>query len=261
MSCYKNTTTKPVIFRVLSAFVYIYGMKYAIITGASKGIGKAVAEKLAAEGFDIAICARTAADLAAARQSIEAQRPGVKVLAEPVDMSVKSEVLAFGKKVMDTFGSVPDILVNNAGIFVPGPLHEEADGHLEQMMNVNLYSAYHLTRLLLPGMKDRRGGHIFNLCSTASHKAYSNGGSYSITKFALLGFSQNLREEMKPFGVKVTSISPGPTLTASWQGYDGPAERLMEPEDVASMIWAAYTLSKQAVVEDILMRPMLGDMG
>lgn len=235
-------------------------MKHAIITGASKGIGKAVAEKLAEEGFDIAICARTAEDLAVAKKAIEAKRAGVKVLAEVVDMGEKAQVLAYGKKVLETFNAAPDILVNNAGIFVPGAVHEEEEGHLEKMMAVNLYSAYHLTRFLLPAMKERRSGHIFNLCSTASHKAYPNGGSYSITKFALLGFSQNLREEMKPFSVKVTSVSPGPTLTASWQGYDGPADRLMEPGDVASMIWAAYTLSKQAVVEDILMRPMLGDM-
>lgn len=235
-------------------------MKYAVITGASKGIGRAIAEKLAAEGFDIAICARNAAVLAVAKAEIEAQRAGAKVLAEVVDMGDREQVLAFGRKVQAELGPVPDILVNNAGIFVPGAIHEEAEGHLESMMAVNLYSAYHLTRFLLPAMKAARSGHIFNLCSTASHRAYPNGGSYSITKFALLGFSKNLREEMKPFNVKVTSVSPGPTLTASWEGFNGPEDRLMEPADVASMIWAAYTLSKQAVVEDILMRPMLGDI-
>lgn len=241
------------------ALAYFRGM-YAIITGASKGIGRAAAIKLAAEGFDIAICARNAAALEEATAAVTAKRQNVKVLAEKVDMSDKAQVLAFGQKVRAFFGEAPAILVNNAGIFVPGAVHEEEDGHLEKMMAVNLYSAYHLTRDLLPGMKQARKGHIFNLCSTASHKAYPNGGSYSITKFALLGFSKNLREELKPHNVKVTSISPGPTLTASWQGFDGPAERLMEPEDVADMIWAAYNLSQQAVVEDILMRPMQGDI-
>ena len=233
---------------------------YAIITGASKGIGKAVAERLAAEGFDIAICARNSEALEAARIAIAAKRPGVRIQAETTDMAQKAQVLAFGQKVMDTFGEAPAILVNNAGIFVPGAVHEEEDGHLEQMMAVNLYSAYHLTRFFLPGMKAARKGHIFNLCSTASHTAYPNGGSYSITKFALLGFSKNLREELKSHRVKVTSVSPGATLTASWEGFDGPADRLMEPDDVAAMIWAAYHLSTQAVVEDILMRPILGDM-
>ena len=257
--CYKFTISRGDLFGLNPALPYISVM-YAIITGASKGIGRAVAIKLAAEGFNIAICARNPQALEEAKAAIMAKRDHVKILAEVVDMGDKPQVLAFGEKVRTFFGGAPAILVNNAGIFVPGAVHEEEDGHLENMMAVNLYSAYHLTRDLLPGMKQARKGHIFNLCSTASHKAYPNGGSYSITKFALLGFSQNLREEMKPFNVKVTSISPGPTLTASWQGFDGPAERLMEPEDVAAMIWAAYNLSQQAVVEDILMRPMLGDM-
>lgn len=234
---------------------------FAIITGASKGIGKAVAEKLAMEGFDVAICARNVDALEETAAAIRKQSPGVKVLALPVDMGVKQEVLQFAATVQKEFGAVPGILVNNAGIFVPGAVHEEADGHLEKMMAVNLYSAYHLTRAFIPALKAAKKGHVFNLCSTASHTAYPNGGSYSITKFALLGFSKNLREEMKPHGVKVTSISPGAVLTASWEGFDGPADRLMEPSDVASMIWAAYSLSPQAVIEDIVMRPQLGDLG
>ncbi|WP_109695716.1 SDR family oxidoreductase [Chitinophaga deserti] len=234
---------------------------FAIITGASKGIGKAVAEKLAAEGFDVAICARNAATLEETAAAIRQQSPGVKVLALPVDMGDKQAVLKFAADVQKEFGDTPAILVNNAGIFVPGAVHEEEDGHLEKMMAVNLYSAYHLTRAFIPAMKAAKKGHVFNLCSTASHKAYPNGGSYSITKFALLGFSKNLREEMKPHGVKVTSVSPGPVLTASWEGFDGPEDRLMEPADVASMIWAAYHLSAQAVIEEIIMRPQLGDLG
>ncbi|MGE7773257.1 SDR family oxidoreductase [Chitinophaga sp. NPDC101104] len=234
---------------------------YAIITGASKGIGKAVAEKLAAEGFDVAICARGVQELEATARGIREQSPAARVLALPVDMGDKQAVLAFADAVRREFGDAPAILVNNAGIFVPGAVHEEEDGHLEKMMAVNLYSAYHLTRAFIPAMKSAKKGHVFNLCSTASHKAYPNGGSYSITKFALLGFSKNLREEMKPHGVKVTSISPGPVLTASWEGFDGPEDRLMEPADVASMLWAAYNLSAQAVIEDILMRPQLGDLG
>ena len=98
---------------------------YAVITGASKGIGKAVAERLAAEGFDIAICARHAGTLKAAEADVMAKRAGVRVLAEVTDMSVKEAVLAFGRKVLDTFGEPPAILVNNAGIFTPGKVHEE----------------------------------------------------------------------------------------------------------------------------------------
>lgn len=231
----------------------------AVITGASKGIGKAIAEKLAREGFNVAICARNADTLAQAVAGIREQNPQTEVLSMSADMGKKEDVLTFAEKIKSMF-PVVDILVNNAGVFVPGGLDEQEDGLLESMMAANVYSAYHLTRQLLPSMKAARKGHIFNLCSTASYTSYPNGGAYSITKFALLGFSRNLREELKPHNVKVTSLSPGPTLTASWDGFDGPPDRLMEPEDVANLLWAAYTLSAQAVVEEVIMRPMLGDI-
>jgi len=231
----------------------------AVITGASKGIGKAIAEKLAGEGFNIAICARNEANLQQAVKDIQARNPKVTVLAVSADMGKKEDVLNFAAKVKASF-PVVDILVNNAGIFIPGSLAEQEDGLLESIMAANVYSAYHMTRQLLPAMKEQRKGHIFNLCSTASYTSYPNGGVYSITKFALLGFSRNLREELKTHNVKVTALSPGPTLTASWDGFDGPPDRMMEAADVANLLWAAYTLSAQAVVEEVIMRPILGDI-
>lgn len=232
----------------------------AVITGASKGIGRAVAVKLAREGFNVALCARNSAALEETAAFIRQQSPAVQVIAMPVDMGDKQQVMSFAAAILAAFPTI-DILVNNAGIFVPGALHQEPEGLLENMMAVNVYSAYHLTRQLLPPMIARRKGHIFNLCSTASYKAYPNGGAYSITKFALLGFSRNLREELKPHNVKVTTVSPGPTLTASWEGFEAPPDRMMEPEDIASIVWAAYTLAAQTVVEEVLLRPILGDIG
>ena len=152
------------------------------------------------------------------------------------------------------------MLVNNTGIFMPGQVHNEAEGVLEKTIQTNVYSAYHLTRGLVGDMIDRRSGHIFMMGSTASITAYTNGGSYCISKFALLGMSRVLREELKPYGVKVTTLLPGATLTASWTGTDLPEDRFMKPEDVAETIWAAYSLSPGAVVEEILMRPQLGDI-
>jgi short-subunit dehydrogenase len=215
---------------------------------------------LAREGFNVALCARNSAALEETAAFIRQQSPAVQVIAMPVDMGDKQQVMNFAAAILAAFPSI-DILVNNAGIFVPGALHQEPEGLLENMMAVNVYSAYHLTRQLLPPMIARRKGHIFNLCSTASYKAYPNGGAYSITKFALLGFSRNLREELKPHNVKVTTVSPGPTLTASWEGFEAPPDRMMEPEDIASIVWAAYTLAAQTVVEEVLLRPILGDIG
>ena len=106
----------------------------------------------------------------------------------------------------------------------------------------------------------RRQGHIFMMCSTASITAYTNGGSYCISKFALLGLSRVLREEVKESGVRVTAILPGATLTASWEGADLPPDRFMQATDVADAVWTACALPKTAVIEEILLRPQLGDI-
>jgi short-subunit dehydrogenase len=230
-----------------------------VITGATKGIGRAIAEKFAEAGNTIIGCARNEMDLYKMADELQTKYPGCVVKAKPVDLSDANEVKQFGKWILDK-GLVPDILINNAGSFIPGSVHDEEEGALEKMIEVNLYSAYHLTRAVLPAMMERRQGHIFNICSIASIKAYANGGAYSISKFAMLGFSKNLREEMKPHGIKVTAICPGATMTASWEGAGVDPQRIMEVNDVAEMVWAASKLSPMAVVEDIILRPQLGDL-
>jgi short-subunit dehydrogenase len=234
-------------------------MPYAVVTGATQGIGKAIAEKLLQEGFSVAICARNTEDLQQLQSQWTAAYPNAQILCIPADFSEKTEVEVFAAKVIEAFPEI-DILVNNAGIFIPGLLAEEPEGLLETLMSVNLYSAYHFTRSLLPRMKARKAGHIFNMCSVASLKSYPNGGAYSITKYALLGFSENLREELRDFNIKVTAICPGATNSRSWEGSGIPAGRIMEADDVAKMLWAAYTLSDQADVEMLVMRPVKGDL-
>ena len=153
-----------------------------------------------------------------------------------------------------------DILINNAGIFLPGEILKEEMGHLELMMNTNLYSAYHLTRGVIGMLRVGSKPHIFNMCSIASKIAYPNGGSYSISKFALLGFTKVLREELKTQGVRVTAILPGATWSSSWQGVDLPESRLMQAVDIAHLVWSAYELGPSANVEEIIVRPQLGDL-
>jgi short-subunit dehydrogenase len=151
-------------------------------------------------------------------------------------------------------------LINNAGVFLPGKVHDEEDGILEKTMQTNLYSAYYLTQKLVPSMMAKRNGYIFNMCSVASIKAYPNGGSYSVSKFALLGFSKCLREELKEYNIKVTSILPGATLTDSWSGTDLPESRFSKSEDIADLIYSITQLSAFSVVEDLVIRPQLGDI-
>lgn len=229
-----------------------------VITGASMGIGKAVAAAFAKAGYELMLCSRNAHTLYQCMEELQQSSPNATLHGFPADMSKKEEVLAFAEWVLQK--GVPDILVNNAGQFLPGCVHNEAEGLLETMIETNLYSAYHLTRALLPGMMQRGSGHVFNMCSIASLHAYSNGGSYSISKYALAGFSRNLREEMKPHGIKVTAVYPGAVYTASWEGADIDPKRIMEPNDVAALIFTAAHLSPMATVEDIVLRPQLGDL-
>lgn len=219
-----------------------------VVTGGTKGIGRAIVDRFVAEGFDAVVCARSVDD---------SSGPGLLPFA--ADLSNRNGVNALVAYV-ESLNRPVDVLVNNTGVFQPGQIHNEADGTFEQLMNTNVGSAYHLTRGLVRDMMIRRKGHIFMMCSTASITPYTNGGSYCISKFALLGMSRVLREELKPHDVKVTAILPGATLTASWTGTDLPEDRFMKPEDVADSAWMAYSLSKRAVVEEILIRPQLGDL-
>ena len=231
----------------------------AVITGATKGIGRAIAEALATEGYDLAVCSRHQEDLDALKVDFSERFPDIKLLTKVVDVSQKLEILAFADWIIKT-GHRVDVLVNNAGVFISGSIQNEADDALETMLNVNLMSAYNLTRALLPTMLVRKRGYIFNLCSAASIRAYTNGGSYSISKFALLGFSKNLREELKETGIKVTSILPGATWSDSWAGFDAPESRLMQARDIGEVVVSALRMSASAVIEEILMRPQLGDL-
>ena len=160
----------------------------------------------------------------------------------------------------------PQTLLSTLWIFVilnifARDIHELGrPGMLEQMMQTNLHSAYHLTRALLPSLVKARSGHIFNMCSVASIKTYPNGSLYSISKFAVLGFSRSLRDELKEKNVRVTSVLPGATYTDSWEGIDLPEDRFMKPEDIADSIWDIYKLSDRTVVEEIILRPQSGDI-
>jgi short-subunit dehydrogenase len=229
-----------------------------IITGASKGIGKAVAEIFASNGHDLFLCSRGEVALYKTVEELMTKYPDITVKAKPFDLSIKNEAIGFGNWCLSF--AVPDVLVNNAGLFEPGSVHNEPDGTLESQLAVNLHSAYHLTRTVLPKMMEMRSGHVFNMCSIAALHAYNNGGAYSISKFAMYGFSKNLREEMKPHGIKVTSVHPGAVMSDSWGKYDNSSKRIMEADDIAKMIYASSQLSMQACVEDIVIRPQLGDL-
>ncbi len=231
-----------------------------VITGGTKGIGKAIIEKFMTHGFDVITCARNDQDLELLKSEMEEKFLGQNLFYKKVDLSLRSETKSFIEFV-HSLGVPITTLVNNTGTFIPGQIHNEEDGVLEKSIETNLYSAYHITRGLVGDMIKRQKGHIFTICSTASITAYPNGGSYCISKFALLGMTKVLREELKPFAIKVTAVLPGATWTDSWKGTDLPIERFMNSRDVAEAVWGANSLSSSSVVEEILIRPQLGDLG
>jgi|SRR4051812_23694660 short-subunit dehydrogenase len=231
----------------------------AIITGASRGIGRAVAQVFALHGYNLYLSSKNEHHLLQTIEELRTGFPAVSIDGKAFDLGKKQQARLFGEWVVGQADTI-DVLVNNAGNFIQGNVSDEPEGALESMIETNLYSAYHLTRSVLPKMISERAGHIFTVCSIASLMAYPNGGAYSISKFALLGFSKNLRKELQPHGVKVTAVIPGAVYTDSWKGSGVAAERIMEADDIAKMIYACTQLSPQAVVEEIVARPQLGDL-
>lgn len=233
--------------------------KVIAITGGTAGIGRAIAQKFAREGWSVALSARTEEDLEEMHRDLLKINPDVEVLTLAVDVRKKEEVETWIRKIDEKWGRL-HVLVNNAGVFIPGALLEEEDGNLELMVETNLYSSYYCTRAAMDLLQRSRPAHIFNMCSIASITAYPNGGSYAISKWAQLGWNNCLRAELKEEEIKVTAVLPGATWTRSWEGADLPPDRLMDPEHIAHMVYAAWDLPPKSTVEEIIVRPQLGDL-
>ena len=224
-------------------------MKVAVVSGGTKGIGRAVCELFLNNGFKVYSSSR----------SIDEKFSHHNLVQIEADMSVKMEVQGFANKILSKESHI-DVLLNNVGVFIPGKLMEEEDNIFETQLNTNLASTYHLTRSLINGIKASSNPYIFNICSTASITPYMNGGSYCISKYAQLGFTKVLREELKEDKIRVSAVLPGATLTNSWAGSDLPANRFINTESIAQLIWSAYQLPSNVVMEEILLRPMDGDI-
>jgi 3-oxoacyl-[acyl-carrier protein] reductase len=225
----------------------------AIVTAATKGIGRAISIKLAENGYNLVICSRNEQELQAFAEELSYTGTQIKFL--KADCSIKADVYAFANFAAATFDHI-DVLVNNAGTFLPAALLDESDEAFELQQSLNLNSAYYLSKVIGKVMRHQRSGHIFNICSVASKEIVKNAGSYSVTKTAMLCLNHVLRLELAEYNVKVTAILPGSTRTASWEGTDIPDERFVQPEDIASSLYQALSLSPAANVEELIIRPI-----
>lgn len=234
-------------------------MKNAIITAATKGMGRAIAIAFAKENVNLAICARTENDLAAFKAELAAINPDIKVFTAAIDVSLKEQLLAFAAKAESELGAI-DIIVNNAGTYIPTAILDDADDTLDVSLGINLKPAYLLYRYFGKKMVAAGSGHIFNICSVASVNPVVSAGSYSVTKFALLGLTKVMRLEMQQHGVKVTAIIPGSTLTNSWDGVQVDKDSMVLPEDIASAVINIYKMSPGANVDEIVIKPAGGQI-
>jgi len=232
--------------------------RIAVITGASRGIGEAVATVFAAKGFDLILSARNAQLLGEVAERLKSTY-AIAVWIMPADVSKESDCKVLVENIKSLNRAI-DVLVNNAGVFLPGTLMDEPEGQMEMQMQTNLFSAYYITKGLWSIMKRNERGHIFNMCSIASVLAYEAGGGYAVTKHALLGFSKSLRKEGIPLGIRISAVMPGATLTDSWAGVDLPQSRFMRAEDVAQTILTAWEINERTVMEEVIIRPVEGDI-
>lgn len=230
-----------------------------IITGATRGIGFAILKRFLHAGFDAAFCGSNSDTVEKALTALQTAFPEAKIAGFVARLEKQEEAVAFSKKALAFLGHCT-VLVNNAGTFRPGSVLTEEEGVFENLWQVNVSSAYHVSRTVIPAMFGNQRCHVFNMCSIASIIAYPNGGSYCISKFALLGLNKLLREELKPKGICVTAVMPGATLTDSWAGIDLPESRFILPENIAELMFNAWNCNVNACTEELLIRPLEGDI-
>ncbi len=244
---------------LLSTKHSVDSMKNIIVTGGTRGIGRAIVARFLNDGFRVFTCGSSEESVRALLSEFSGFTDTGHLIASKVDVSEKEQIFNWIRTVERISPSI-EVLVNNAGIFFPGNIESEEEGVFEKTMAINLASAYHCSRMVLPLLHNAEMAHIFNMCSTASIIGYPNGGSYCISKFGLLGMNKVLREELKPTKIRVTAILPGATLTDSWSASGLPTERFMKPEDVAEAVFSAWSMSPFCDVEEILLRPQAGDI-
>lgn len=226
--------------------------KVAVVTGASRGIGLAVAQRLAALGASVCVCARDAKRLGQAKAEIE--RSGGKCLAVAADVSRAGDVAGLAQKTEQALGGV-DILVNNAGMGYFGPTHEAPEEKWDEVLDTNLKSVFLVSKAVAPGMIARRSGDIINIASIAGKSAFAGGGIYCASKWGLLGLTQCMAEDLRVHGIRVSVVCPGSVNTEFSPHTGKDARKMLQPEDVAHAVETIVTQEPQSFISEVVLRP------
>ncbi|MCX6952429.1 MAG: SDR family NAD(P)-dependent oxidoreductase [Verrucomicrobia bacterium] len=230
-----------------------------LITGASQGIGAAIAKVFAKEvrGVRLALVARNEKNLTTVARACAKLGATAEIFG--CDVSDEASVAAMTAAVTKRFGPV-DVLVNNAGVFAMAPFAETAVAEFDRIVAANLRSAFLVTRAFLPEMLKRKSGDVFFMSSIAGLGAYPNSTAYCAAKFGVTGMAKVLRAETRDHGVRVCCVHPGATWSPSWSASGVKPERIMPAADVARAFLDVYRLSRNTVVEEIVLRPQRGDL-
>jgi len=229
--------------------------RIAFVTGATEGIGRAIAFALGREGWHVGFCARTAEKVEALEHELDAA--GIDAAGTTADVGLEAEVRAAVTHVTDRLGAI-DTLVNNAGVLIAKPFLELSLEEWDRTMATNLRSMFLVTREVLPAMRAMGRGDIVNISSLAGRNGFAGGTAYTASKHAVLGFSKSLMLETRKEGIRVIAVCPGSVATALLA--DQPllpsnAERILQPEDVAATVLAALLLPGRALVSELDIRP------
>ncbi|MEB0280339.1 MULTISPECIES: SDR family oxidoreductase [unclassified Mucilaginibacter] len=234
-------------------------MKNALITAATKGIGRAVSIAFAKQGINLSICSRNEQDLLNFKQELQGINPQITVITMVTDCSKRDELINFAVFTEKKLGFV-DIIVNNVGMYKHVSILNDSEDSFQKQIDTNLLPAYELYRFFGKTMVSVGKGHIFNICSVAAINPVVEAGMYSVTKYALLGLNKVMRLETQGHGVKVTAVIPGSTLTDSWNGIEVDKNTMVLPEDVASAIVNILNMSAGANVDEVVIKPAPGQI-
>lgn len=232
--------------------------KVALVTGGSRGIGRAIAVRLASLGARVAICGRDEKSLEESLRAIEAAASrGGGTAALKTDVTKEGEIRELVEKVSSSLGAIT-ILVNNAGIGLFGPAHEKSEADWDRVMATNLKSVFLVSRAVVPSMIQRGGGDIINISSLAGKNTFAGGGIYCASKWGLQGLSGCMAEDLRGYGIRVSVICPGSVATefsGSGRGTKD-ASKMLQPEDVAHAVGMIALQGTQSFISEVQIRPV-----
>ena len=225
----------------------------ALVTGASRGIGRAIAHRLASLGAAVAIGGRDRAALAGTAESLA--KFGGRVFSQFADVTLCADVTSLVAKTEAALGPIT-ILVNNAGIGLFGPAHEKSEADWDRVHNSNLKSVFLVSRAVVPSMIDRRSGDIINISSLAGKNTFAGGGIYCASKWGVIGLTGCMAEDLRDHGIRVSVICPGSTVTEFSGRAPKDSSKALSPEDVAHAVATIVTQGPRSFISEIHVRPL-----